>query len=133
MDGMTVTREPGNPKKILTGPHVISYIPCHYVTMSAQALQHGLKLGHGLQLKGDPFQPVVGCLHHARHLGHLPTNHWVLDQGLPKGLALSGELQGLLQADSGEAGAHGAKGEALVVEVLHHVLEALALFAQQIA
>ena len=33
----------------------------------------------------------------------------------------------------GESGAHGAECEALMVEVLHHVLKALALFAQQIA
>ena len=96
-------------------------------------LEHGFHLGHGVQLVGDPLEPVVGCLDHAGHFRHLPANHWVLDEGLAEGLALAGKRQGVFEADAGEACAHGTEREALVVEVLHHVLEAHALFAEKVA
>mmetsp|Transcript_10358 Transcript_10358/g.22961 ORF Transcript_10358/g.22961 Transcript_10358/m.22961 type:complete len:244 (+) Transcript_10358:133-864(+) len=99
----------------------------------ASQLQHGLYLGHGLQLVGDPLQPVVSCLNLAGHFCNLPANHWVLDQSLAKGLALASKLQGVLQANSGKASAHGTEGKSLMVEILHHVLEAFALFAKQVA
>ena len=55
----------------------------------AKSLEHGFNFGHGLQLVGDPFQPVVSGLDHASHFSHLPTNHRVLDQGLAESLALA--------------------------------------------
>mmetsp|Transcript_783 Transcript_783/g.2637 ORF Transcript_783/g.2637 Transcript_783/m.2637 type:complete len:310 (-) Transcript_783:135-1064(-) len=71
-------------------------------------------------------------LHHAGHLGNLPADHWVLHEGLAEGLALVGELQGLFEADTAEAVGHGTDREALMVEVLHDVLEALVLLAEQV-
>mmetsp|Transcript_71559 Transcript_71559/g.201986 ORF Transcript_71559/g.201986 Transcript_71559/m.201986 type:complete len:480 (+) Transcript_71559:81-1520(+) len=96
-------------------------------------LQVRLQLLHGLHLVADPLDPVVRGLDEPRHLGHLPADHRVLHQGLPEGLPLVGELDGLLEADAAEAVRHGADAEALVVEVAHDVLEALVLLAEQVA
>ena len=121
-------------------------------------LQHSFQLGHSCELEGDPLQPVVGGLDLTGHFCDLPSNHGVLDERLAEGLALARKLQGLFEAYAREARAHRAEGEALVIEVpwirctpwlraplsvtaqgisadkgLHHVLEALALFAKQVA
>mmetsp|Transcript_20160 Transcript_20160/g.35830 ORF Transcript_20160/g.35830 Transcript_20160/m.35830 type:complete len:219 (+) Transcript_20160:509-1165(+) len=74
----------------------------------------------------------MSCLDVASHLCNLPSDHRVLDQCLPEGLALVGELHSLLEADSAEAVRHGTDGKSLVVEVLHDVLKALVLLSQQV-
>ena len=56
----------------------------------------------------------------------------VVDQRLAEGLALVRELERVLEAHAREAVRHHADEEALVVEVVHDVLEALALLAEEV-
>merc|ERR1719321_648658 len=98
----------------------------------AAELHERLQLLHGVHLVGDDLQPGVVGLDLTRHLCEFPSDDRVVNELLAEGLALICELQAFLETNAGEAVGHPADEEALVVEILHDVLEPFPLFTDQV-
>jgi hypothetical protein len=95
-------------------------------------LQHSFHLIHHLTLVDQVLQPVVRGFDLACHVREFQSNHWVVNEALPKRLALVRILDAFLVTDSSKSQALDDDTDPLVVEVRHDHLEALVLLANEV-